>query len=69
MDKRVKRMRDLLESLSELVGLGGHLLGGRGHVRTQTLQGSGGMWERKGENDRQGSFFANLLRFRVKGIC
>lgn len=40
-DKTVKRVRDLLESVSELVGLGGHLLGGRGHVRTQTLQGSG----------------------------
>lgn len=29
----------------------------------------GGTWEQTGENDGQGSFFANLLRFRVKGIC
>lgn len=65
-DKSEKGASGLLESLSELAGLRGRHSGGRGQVLTQTLQGSGWRSGTKGE-DGQGSFFADVFRFRVKG--
>lgn len=48
-DTRKKGVRGLLESQSELAGLGGHLWSrGRGQTLTKTLQGSGWYMGTKG---------------------
>lgn len=51
---------------------GPHLLRGkRQSPSSELFKDRGGIWGQKGENDAQGGFVANLLRFRrgVKEVC